>query len=116
MRLLLMIALIFTSFSALTLEFEGQYTEPTAFEKITGFEKNYWNQSANVCYAQTVCPNGMPIYCQVYGYQYVANGAFSNACNWFVIPGQGVRCQGYQQQMGPYGYFWAWVDIPVSCF
>ena len=98
------------------MDFEGKYLEPKKFEKMTSMQKNFWNQNANTCYATTVCPNGRQVWCQTYGYQAVANGSFANTCRWQVIPGRGVRCQGYQQQMGPYGYMWAWVDIPVACF
>jgi hypothetical protein len=75
----------------------------------------FWNSSYNYCQAQTVCPNGEPIYCQVYGSAMTPFGA-GQACQWMVFPGQAVRCSGYVQQFGPFGAQWIWADLPVSCF
>lgn len=103
--------------SAYSFEFEGQYQEPSVFESL--FQEKYqtpWMQSAHICRAQTVCPTGHRIWCEVYGSQYVANGSLRSSCEWLVLPGRAVRCRGYQQVMTPYGYQWSWVDVPVSCF
>lgn len=82
-----------------------------SFNSLANFWPNTgWNYGTDVCVAQTVCPNGQPIYCTVYG----LNNRYgqSQLCRTRVVPGQFIHCQGYSQDF--YGY-WNPVNIPISC-
>lgn len=117
MRKLVILFSLVVSISSNAYEYEGQLVEPHLFEELfSSNQKSNWASSANVCQARTVCPNGMPIWCRVFGYQHVSNGRLNSSCNWFVLPGRAVHCRGYQEVMTPYGYQWSWVDFPVRCF
>lgn len=95
----------------------GELTSTEEFSALAEQEESFYgNASYLICQAQTVCPNGMPIYCLVYGSQMISPAAGLQACQWWVLPGRAVRCAGFVQQAGPMGAFWAWVDVPVSCY
>ncbi len=118
--LVLLVCVVSSNFAIAERDFQGELIDVADFEAITSAPMTKmvpWASSYHVCHATTVCPNGMPIFCQVYGAQAMGGfGSYANACRWFVIPGRAVRCQGYVQQMGPMGLFWTWVDYPVACF
>lgn len=77
-----------------------------------------WQQSMVSCQARTVCPNGRAIWCQTYGMNWGNIPSYmNNSCQWRVIPGRAVQCNGYVQQRDYYGRLtWAYVNIPVSCY
>ncbi len=55
--------------------------------------------SYGTCYAYTTCPSGGYVTCTVYG-----NSSAGQACNWRVVPGVEVECNGYVAT--PYGWMW----------
>jgi|LULF01.1.fsa_nt_gb hypothetical protein len=77
-----------------------------------------WRQSSTVCHAQTICPNGVPISCVAYGMNYSnVPSRMANMCRSRVVPGYMVHCQGYTQQIGPWGRrIWAAADMPIRCY
>lgn len=78
--------------------------------------------SSTSCYAYTNCYNGYgqvigQASCQVYGSSYVYGyGSTGNSCQYRVIHGVGVRCEGYQQVTNAYGQTgWQWNSFQVLC-
>jgi hypothetical protein len=86
--------------------------------KMTKSSQIFWTYSATTCSAATVCPNGRRIYCRTYGYNYSNIPSYmTNSCSWALWPGRGVQCRGYVQKRDFYGnFYWAYVNLPVSCY
>jgi len=89
-----------------------------AFALETNAAYPIWYTGRSVCQAQTRCPNGQIAYCKTFASaSQAAYGASTGVCRWMVIPGRAVRCQGYALKRDFYGRsFYAYVDVPVSCF
>ncbi|MFT6632935.1 MAG: hypothetical protein ACJAS4_002903 [Bacteriovoracaceae bacterium] len=102
---LILLLVVFYSFGA------NAYNQPHGYNQ-------RWQYSSTVCSAVTRCPNGLKIYCTVYGMNYGNVPSYmSNSCRTRVIPGRSVQCQGYAQQVDAWGnYVWASANIPLSCY
>lgn len=77
-----------------------------------------WQYNMGTCRAQTVCPNGTPIWCQAVAFNYGnAPATLNNSCRTRVVPGALVHCQGFADQVDAFGRLvFVPVNLPVSCY
>ncbi|MBD65561.1 MAG: hypothetical protein CME62_10160 [Halobacteriovoraceae bacterium] len=77
-----------------------------------------WQYNRKACRAETICPNGRPIFCQTVGFRYGNAPAIpNNMCRTRVVPGQLVHCQGYADKVNAFGQIvFVPVNLPVACY